>query len=716
MRILSVGFVFLLVSVLDTITCQIHPALLRVIEQKEATVQSLAEEVVTLFERRAFYLRNCQCSRHSCTNDVRDFECTDVLGTDTAVCGVNCKDRQILFNSSLFRTPPNINIRKLSAKLKESICVFSNLESTMKELLTDVNPSWLYFGGVDGSFRIYPGLARQRGVENGDPLLGHCRPYDPRIRPWFIGATTRPKDIVLIIDSSHSMDALVIEGGLETRWDVTKRAVFAILDTLSTFDYVSIVAFSDSATRLSQETPLLQARTDEVEFLKEQLDGLSPWGPTNFDAAFSEAFDVLTEACGGRKRTCSGCQKVILFLTDGRDTSVDRGDSISATVMLDKIESYQKRLETATSSRAKIFTFSMGATADDSIPRQIACRNNGSWSFIGEDTDPLTAMAGYYHFLTNPLNSDAPIWINPYEDDGGLGTLTTVARPVYSRGTKELDGVFLGVVGYDVFLRDLEIPGVPWSDLLEALQMRSRLCNVSPQSPCQLQVHRNAYANEALCVDPISTDCSTPSRRSPRTISCFQFSRKFYKLIPTESTWNQAARFCRRDGGSLVVVESSEELAFVAGVSSPDGSWVSAKMNKKSFDFEWTNGRALFSNSSYWGIGEPNDYGGNEDCVHIDQRGISGNLNDENCESKLSFICQYNNSKSCGRMTRLPRGQNYCSVPPLTECAHEEDSIIYAQPHVLAKQLSSRDVMCPLGRSKDSFATRCCPDCKRPRG
>lgn len=90
--------------------------------------------------------------------------------------------------------------------------------------------------------------------------------------------------------------------------------------------------------------------------------------------------------------------KVILFLTDGHDCSVNSRQECTfdggnfeedrerdkLRLVLDLIEKKQKELKDtgSTGKSARIFTFSMTNDADDRIPKMIACGNDGSWSAI----------------------------------------------------------------------------------------------------------------------------------------------------------------------------------------------------------------------------------------------------------------------------------------------------------------------------------------------
>ena len=51
----------------------------------------------------------------------------------------------------------------------------------------------------------------------------------------------------------------------------------------------------------------------------------------------------------------------------------------------------------------------------------------------------------------------------------------------------------------------------------------------------------------------------------------------------------------------------------------------------------WVDGSyAIYNN---WGVGEPNDSGGTEDCVEL-FRPPQWKWNDINCDSRLSYICE----------------------------------------------------------------------------
>ena len=66
-----------------------------------------------------------------------------------------------------------------------------------------------------GVLRMYPG-----------PAVKKCDSYDPRFRPWYIAATSGPKDVLIIASFSESM-------GKDGKLELLKGAINAVLDTLT---------------------------------------------------------------------------------------------------------------------------------------------------------------------------------------------------------------------------------------------------------------------------------------------------------------------------------------------------------------------------------------------------------------------------------------------------------------------------------------------------
>lgn len=82
-------------------------------------------------------------------------------------------------------------------------------------------------GSLNGVHRQYPGVDM-------------CNDYDPTTETWYVSATTGPKNVILIIDHSGSMNT-------NNRIGMARDAARAVMDTLSETDFTNIILFNTAA-------------------------------------------------------------------------------------------------------------------------------------------------------------------------------------------------------------------------------------------------------------------------------------------------------------------------------------------------------------------------------------------------------------------------------------------------------------------------------------
>lgn len=75
-----------------------------------------------------------------------------------------------------------------------------------------------YFGYTNSYLVSYPYRHESYDCE------GKCVDYDPRYRPWYVGAITGAKNVLIIVDFSGSMDG--------TKIQKAKEATIQVLNTL----------------------------------------------------------------------------------------------------------------------------------------------------------------------------------------------------------------------------------------------------------------------------------------------------------------------------------------------------------------------------------------------------------------------------------------------------------------------------------------------------
>ena len=109
-----------------------------------------------------------------------------------------------------------------------------SLEKTMiNNLKKSPDLRWQYFGSQEGITSLYPAIK-----------YSSCDSYDNRVRPWYVeGIAPEPKDIVLVIDKSGSMEDVV---GDKTLIEIAVSSAESVLNSLNFKDRVSCLAKSTS--------------------------------------------------------------------------------------------------------------------------------------------------------------------------------------------------------------------------------------------------------------------------------------------------------------------------------------------------------------------------------------------------------------------------------------------------------------------------------------
>jgi len=358
-------------------------------EHQEQLVLELATETERLYQQRcSTTLESCrERSYNECLSLLPSMSCpAENLGIEE--CG-ECASALFDYSSSVIRLPDSVgqwdgsNLEPNSAEVKESICYGADLDTffTMKNeeffrtrQYGDRLPQ-MYFGASNGAMRIYPG----RGSKE-------CGKYDPRKRPWYIAASSGPKDVIIVIDISGSMNNL-------GRLFLAKEAAKEVIFSLTIGDHFSVVTFSTGASSLLPGNVMLRGTADNKEYAMTLIDDIYAGGSTNFYSAFEKAFNVLDDSIS--QEHTSNCHKSVLFLTDGvMDTDYTK-DQVS-DLITSRNEGYG----------AHIFTYSLGSSADVFIPKSIACDTGGLFTQIPDGADLAAAMSSYYKLYAMGLGNN----------------------------------------------------------------------------------------------------------------------------------------------------------------------------------------------------------------------------------------------------------------------------------------------------------------------
>ena len=454
-------------------------------EKQEGLVLELASEVEAQHALRCgLTVSDCQEMSYDNCGTFYPSQICPADGLDIAACGTG-KGGLFDYTVSSVRLAGTVDTdgdnNPRDDEVKETICytrhlddwfVRTNTANEATEVYGDRLPQ-LYFGGHNGAFRIYP--ARHSET---------CGGYDTRERPWYVAASSGPKDVVLVLDTSGSMSS-------SSRISLVRTAANDVIEALTIGDHFGVVEFNTYGTTLNPGGRLLQATVENKDTMKALVDGLVAGGSTNFYAAFEEAFDLIDASTA--YEASSNCHTAILFLTDGV-----MSDGYTESQVYNLINQRNAAYD------ATVFTYSLGSGADDVIPKAIACETGGIWAGIPDGDDLSSYMTGYYKLLAMGLGDGAnegfTAWVEPYAFSTGGGMGTTVSAPVYDRSASP--PMFIGVAGIDFTVDFMqEVAGNSYATVLNALVTQSTArCPDFTISECELQALRKlSGGTEAMC-------------------------------------------------------------------------------------------------------------------------------------------------------------------------------------------------------------------------
>ena len=112
-----------------------------------------------------------------------------------------------------------------------------------------------------------------------------------------------------------------------------------------------------------------------------------------------------------------------------------------------------------------------------------------------------------------------------------------------------------------------------------------------------------------------------------------------YLWSTNEKTLAQAEDFCQREGGHLASVSTSDIDDYInQGFESHnlDTVWIGGTDVEEEGTCKWADCSPW--NYTLWGHGEPNNLGGDEDCLE-QINDSAGRWNDDDCPLKKAFVC-----------------------------------------------------------------------------
>eukprot|EP00804_Cyclotella_cryptica_P019042 CCRYP_014462-RA/>CCRYP_014462-RA protein AED:0.00 eAED:0.00 QI:131/1/1/1/1/1/2/705/532 len=483
-----------------------------ILSEMEDSVLAFRDHIERVYQSRCDPAALAECAKGNfddCSSIYPKSQCMDVSRLIDSACNNDGNNCNVLWdkNQTTVMIPAELADGPMGnptdPQVIESVCHSRLAEPFMVEKYNFNSDHRMYFGSSAGVFRIIPAHHSET-----------CGSFDPRRRPWFVAASSGPKDVVLVVDISGSMH-------IGRRMELAKDAASTIVQTLSVADRFAIVTFSDDALQIGGEKGLIRATDENKKMMMEHIETLTHKGGTNFYAAFKAAFDAIERTI--KDELTTGCNVAILFMTDGT-ISTGPGEDETISLVNQRIEN----LKTNFNQTTTIFTYSLGQEADARVTKRLACETNGIWTPVDdlEDDDLIRAMSSYYKLFASGLgqggNEDWLAWVDPYRFVLGGKMGTGVSAPAYDRSVSP--PLFLGVAAVDMLIEDFEKAlgaTVSSSTVLEKLVIRSTLrCPRIDLSQCELEALRSIGGGESsqcgFCNDTeydstVATECPNQS-------------------------------------------------------------------------------------------------------------------------------------------------------------------------------------------------------------
>ena len=428
--------------------------LITLMRRMEEMALDVAREVENTYNTsRCTLVGNCQPSYDGCQSSlsVGSRECRSDYVATCANLDPGCNGKMYDFTESSTRSPEGLlnptdgQPKSDKVLFREDLCYSNALTPDFKQKAEEfaskndriVQPPQTFFGTANGAFRIWP-------AQTDTCKDNNRHDFDTRIRPWFIAASSGPKDVILVVDTSGSMNN-------HNRWKLAKRATETVINTLTIGDFFNVVLFSSSGRTLLNGDQLMMATQVNKKRAIQELSNVIPTGYTNFESAFEVAFDVFDKSSS---EMSSNCQSAILFLSDGEATT-----GLGGSNQAQKPQLYDKIRLLNGNHNAMIFSYALGSAADREASKEIACSSGGIYTNIPDNggDDLLEHMSAYYKLFAiqqGISGKNFTTWVEPYKYASGVMG-TTVSSPVFDRSHNP--PLWIGVVGIDFTVAELEV-------------------------------------------------------------------------------------------------------------------------------------------------------------------------------------------------------------------------------------------------------------------
>ena len=281
---------------------------------------------------------------------------------------------------------------------------------------------WQYIGTPQGVMRTYPAMSLY-------PLSRTN--FDVRKRPWYNAGIGCPKDVVVLVDVSGSMDGRPL---------VLMKATFkrVVEQIISDMDFIAAIKVGESASFLTCHKQLMRATKQTKNLMYNEIDRLKVGGTARWESGLNLAFQTLDS-----NHNTAQCEKAVVIMSDEITQPVDE--------IVNRLNS---------DKRVRVYSLSFRrneAFYKDRL-EHTACNHRGSYNKILSYGDIDTALQEIVKTGNEPLKGQdiTPTWSNAYKDLGEVGMVVTATLPLVVDSSPSQRSItnaspttFLGIVGLD---------------------------------------------------------------------------------------------------------------------------------------------------------------------------------------------------------------------------------------------------------------------------
>ncbi len=225
----------------------------------------------------------------------------------------------------------------------------------------------LFYGVGDSEIGITPLMHKPLTSEDGYVLLL----VSPQLEAK---KEIIPRDMVLVLDVSGSMDAVKMEQA--------RKALRYCLSNLNPQDRFAVISFATSVRRYRDA--LVEANSEQIAGAKKWVDGLRAGGGTAMQAAIDSAIELRSKD-EGRSFT-------VVFFTDGQPTL---GEFKPANIL--------KNVAAKNTANTRFFTFGVGDDVNTTFLDQLAEATRAVSTYVRPAEDIEAKVTSLYNKISHPV-------------------------------------------------------------------------------------------------------------------------------------------------------------------------------------------------------------------------------------------------------------------------------------------------------------------------